>query len=942
MAEANSWLPSRRRPVAGASQVRAVDAFPFHLVIDRALRLIQVGGALQRICPELRPGFDLKGHFCVIHPEGLLSCEHLFERPGEDAQVMHVGNGLRLRGEVVLQDGGEQLLFLGSPWVTDPPQAGPPDATLPMQDPRLRDEMESLRARESESRKLALVAAHSGSAVIMTDAQGRIEWVNEAFARITGYHLHEVIGKVPGAVLQGPATDPAVVRRMGDRLRSGQGFCEEVLNYARNGRSYWLAIEVQPIVAEDGRVTNFMAIERDISAEVTTRMQKTVQMEVWKRLVEAPSLDAGIQGILRLFCDGLGCGAGQVWALVDGALRWAHGWPGDGGQDGAAPPLGGAGALASGFGLPEHVRDTQRAVLIPDTITGPAGSQVDGLQRAGIRSAFAFPVSVDACFWGVFVFLGAEPLQADKAMLQTCELAQSQIGQFIARCNVQEELRRAKETAVRASESKSQFIATLSHEIRTPLNAVIGLGSLLAQLPMGQQQREHLLTLQQSSEQVLAIVNDVLDLSRLESGHAQPQAVDFSLVALVDNVVGMARALPGAGDLDIGSEVDPGIPVHLRCDAARLTQVLINLLGNAVKFTPQGSVRLRVSREPATVQGLWLSFSVIDSGQGIAPALQQRIFEPFEQGASAPRASDRGSGLGLAICRRIAAVLGGTLTLQSTEGRGSTFTFCLPVDIGDAPAPSTPTPLDVVHPRLRILVADDTPTSQLVIRRILERLGHAVQVVADGEMAVEAFLRERFDLVFLDIQMPRMDGCQAARAIRDRGKGAPGMPIVGLSAHAQEAARTNALSHGMTHYLCKPIRFEDVVRLLDEIRESQGRQALADAAIDREMLAELCELMTPEGLSLALQQFEQDADTALARLQGAAEAAEEQHVPRLAHRLKGLFAQFGAHGMADDLSTLERLPEGERCTQALELVGRARVVAGALHRVAASVLQEAG
>ena len=173
-----------------SAQVPAVQAFPFHLVMDRDRRLVQMGPALRRICPGLQPGADLAGHFCVPHGAGSLPCEHLFDRAGDDVVVVHVGNGLRLRGEVVLQDAGDRLLFLGTPWVAEP-------------------------------RKLPLVAAHSDSAVILTDARGRVEWVNEAFTRITGYHLHDVIGRPPGKVLQGPATDPAVVRRMGTGCAAG-------------------------------------------------------------------------------------------------------------------------------------------------------------------------------------------------------------------------------------------------------------------------------------------------------------------------------------------------------------------------------------------------------------------------------------------------------------------------------------------------------------------------------------------------------------------------------------------------------------------------------------------------------------------------------------------------------------------------------------------------
>lgn len=923
-------------------QLQVADAFPFHLVIGRNLQLAQVGPALQRVCPELRPGLAFDGCFRVVHPESRLACEHLFERPGAIVLIVHVASGLRLRGELVLRDGGDGLLLLVSPWTTDLPPDSQSDGSAPSQGMAMREELDGLRACGTDSRKLALIALNSDSAVILTDALGRIEWVNEAFVRITGYHLREVIGKAPGAVLQGPATDPTVIRRMGEMLRSGRGFREEVLNYAKNGRPYWLAIEVQPIAGADGRVTNFMGIERDISAEVGMRAQKTVQMEVWKLLLEAPSQDAGVQGILRLFCNAFGSDIGQVWDMTESGLRVAHCWPGGSSQDSATPAGGIEPGMVSGFGLPARVHESRQVVVIPDSAQAPANPQSASMQRAGVRSALAFPVSAEGQLWGVFVFLGPAPLPDSEAVRQTCVLADGQIGQFLARCNLHEALRNAKELAVRASDSKSQFIATLSHEIRTPLNAVIGLGSLLARLPMGQQQRDYVQAIQQSSEQVLAIVNDVLDLSRLEAGHAQARAVDFHLASLVDDVIRMVRALPGAEGLDIGSELDPALPGFLRCDAARLTQVLINLLGNAVKFTERGSVRLGVSREPAAGPGLWVSFSVVDSGQGIAAALQQRIFEPFEQGASPPGVAERGSGLGLAICRRIAAALGGTLTLQSTEGSGSTFTFCLPVETGSATLPAVPpAPCVAHHPPLRILVADDTPSSLFVIRSILESLGHAVLAVADGEMAVQAARRESFDLVFLDMQMPRMDGCQAAREIRARGRGEREMPIVGVSAHAQDAAREAALAHGMTHYLCKPVRFEDVVSLLDGMLSAHQLHAPAEPAIDREMLMELLELMTPDGFSQALLQFDQDADAALVRLQVVAEAAQEEQIPRLAHRLKGLFAQFGALETADAMSSLEELPEGRRCARALALVGHARLAAIALRRVADELLRPA-
>jgi CheY-like chemotaxis protein/nitrogen-specific signal transduction histidine kinase len=394
-----------------------------------------------------------------------------------------------------------------------------------------------------------------------------------------------------------------------------------------------------------------------------------------------------------------------------------------------------------------------------------------------------------------------------------------QIGQFISRRMAETEMIRAKEAAETANAAKSQFVATMSHEIRTPLNAVIGMSSLMALLPLEEAHRRYLDAIQQSSEQLLAIVNDVLDLSRLESGRMTAASEDFDLDALTAQVMAIVKSLPGAERLDMRVSIADEVPRHLAGDAPRLTQVLINLLGNAVKFTREGFVALTIRRDGPAIDPLRLSFAVSDTGCGIPEDARHRIFQPFEQGQTDRVAARKGTGLGLAICTRIADLLGGTLSLESREGAGSTFTLVLPMQRGHAapraapPAPDEPGSPDA---RMRILVAEDTPASQLVIRLILERLGHEVHVVEDGALAVAAFASARYDAVFLDIQMPRMDGLEAARLItaRSDARTAREVPVIGLSAFSQDADRRRALDCGMTHYLTKPVRYADVARLL--------------------------------------------------------------------------------------------------------------------------------
>jgi CheY-like chemotaxis protein len=293
----------------------------------------------------------------------------------------------------------------------------------------------------------------------------------------------------------------------------------------------------------------------------------------------------------------------------------------------------------------------------------------------------------------------------------------------------------------------------------------------------------------------------------------------------------IVRGLPGADRLLVGETIAADVPRRLNGDAPRIAQVLINLLGNAVKFTAAGSVTLDVRRDQDRDDGPALSFAVSDTGCGIDLEDQRRIFDPFEQARASGTAPRKGTGLGLAICRRIADLLGGGLTLSSRAGAGSTFVFTLPLVPAIAAPPQDLTAdavADAPRRPLRILVAEDTPSSQMVMRLILERLGHEVRIVEDGVQAVEAFATGIFDIVFLDIQMPRMDGLEAARRIAALipPDAARAVPIVGLSALTQDTDREQARAYGMSSYVAKPVRYADIARLIDRLRPGERASSI--------------------------------------------------------------------------------------------------------------------
>ena len=366
---------------------------------------------------------------------------------------------------------------------------------------------------------------------------------------------------------------------------------------------------------------------------------------------------------------------------------------------------------------------------------------------------------------------------------------------------------RARAAAEAAGRAKSDFLATMSHEIRTPLNAVIGLSNLLDNTELTARQRHLVQTMEAAGGQLLEIVNDVLDVSRLQAGRVTLADGPIHLSSFVERLILIINGLPNATRLEIASRIAPDVPARVLGDDNRLMQILTNLMGNAVKFTAAGRVDLAVEAAGLGGGAPRLRFVVADTGPGVPEDLRGEIFEPFAQGRAERLRPHAGSGLGLSISRSLARLMGGDVVLLPSSGRGACF--ALEVPLREAPAHVQPAGPPGAHPvvgALAVLVAEDTPTNQLVVRLMLEGLGHHVRIVGNGLEAVEAFGSGEFDLVFLDIQMPVMDGFEAARRIRQMGGRGMDVPIVALSAFTQSSDREQALSAGMSGFLPKPIR----------------------------------------------------------------------------------------------------------------------------------------
>ena len=775
---------------------------------------------------------------------------------------------------------------------------------------------ESVQRAENKYRSLfenAIEGIYQGT------VEGRLLTVNPAMAHMFGYDSpHEMISSVSDFwrdLYPGPEQHKQIILSLREHKRV-MGI--EWLGRRKDGSEIWTSLNVRSVMSATGEVVGLEGTVQDITERKRAERQIRESEERFRLVTQATN---------EVIWDNDLRSGEQRWA---GAIQPMLGYaPGEIGNSGAF------------WEERIHPEDRQRVLSDLETLIATGGQAWSDEYRLRHRDGNYLAV-LDRGY--VVHDENGEPVRMLGSILDVTKRRQAE-----------EELERAKEEAEAANRTKSTFLANMSHEIRTPMNGIIGMTSLLLDTDLSEEQRKYAETVRNSGDVLLILLDDILHFSKLEAGEVRIETINFNLRDIVRDVCTLFTERARERGLNLSGYLGPDVPTALTGDPFRLRQILTNMLGNAVKFTEEGQVTLGVERLDDNDAEVKLRFEISDTGIGMTEEQRAQLFKAFSQADDSTTRRYGGTGLGLVISKQLVELMGGEIGVESAPGMGSTFFFTLllgkqqenprgalsmpavPSYVGLSSANNQRPRQPEKQPNASILVAEDTLVNQMVAVELLKRRGFRTEVVTNGAAAVESVSHASYLAVLMDIQMPEIDGYEATAEIRKNEGTERHTPIIAMTAHALQGDREKALSAGMDDYISKPIRPEDLDRVLERwvfgsfpIRERSNSQTNSSpessGSLDKAVLADLRTIQQEGGADIVdrlVGTFRDETPPHLAKLRQTAE--DPQVFKRTAHALNGICSAVGARRMASICSELEMMSDSSLPTEAPEALGQLEI-----------------
>ncbi|MBB5021550.1 nitrate- and nitrite sensing domain-containing protein [Desulfurispira natronophila] len=709
----------------------------------------------------------------------------------------------------------------------------------------LRDLNRSLQERhlrELELHKLSSVVEQSPTPIVITDKKQRIEYINQAFVDKTGYLPDEVLGKTP-KILKSHRTPNDTYKELWMAIGSGSTWRGELINRTKDGSEYIDASVIAPVKQTDGTITHYFSIKEDVTEKKELESEIEQHRDHLQRLVEEQTLS--IRAILETAADAIITidEQGNILTFNPAAERM--------------------------FGYTAHEATSSNiSLLMPESLRSHHGcSMATGIGRIVGHSAEVTGQRKDGTTFPMMLTVSEMEIEGEKRFTGIArDITQEKMAE--------ENLRKAKEAAEAASRAKSDFLANMSHEIRTPMNAIIGLSDLCLKTDLDRKQRDYIAKVHDSAQSLMGIINDILDLSKIESGKLEVEHIPFAMQDVIDHLVTIISFRATDKKLEFFVETAIDIPPFLLGDPMRLGQILINLCGNAVKFTNQGYVMLHIQLEEETDRTATLHFAVKDTGIGITPEQASRLFQPFSQADSSTTRKFGGTGLGLAICKQLVEAMNGSIRVESEPGQGSTFMFTISLEKADLPAIDQLVDILAEQEPRKLLVVDDNSVALELLENYLSDCSYIIDCADGGAAALQKLqqavsCKAPYDLVMLDLRMPHLSGIEIAQEVRRILPDAPPKLLLFSSVGLTEM-QPHLESGLFDAILAKPFTRSQLLRTIQQIlygekalvHEQGERTTFADAlqqlsgavlllAEDNEVNQQVaCELLKPYGVTL--------------------------------------------------------------------------------------------